>query len=37
MEPSQEELERKRLWFDWYIYQQSHNSEQLPPEGGPYC
>ena len=36
MEPSPEELERRRQWFEWYIDQQRHNSVRLPAEGGPY-
>ena len=36
MEPSPEELDRRRRWFDWYIDHQARNSVRLPPEGGPY-
>lgn len=37
MEPSAEEIEGRRRWFDWYIDQQAHNSVRLPAVGGPYC
>jgi hypothetical protein len=36
VEPSSDEPERRRRWFDWYIEHQSRNSVRLPPEGGPY-
>src|SRR5262245_11904312 len=36
MEPSPEELERRRRWFDWYIDHQARNSVRLPAGGGPY-
>lgn len=37
MEPSHEELDPGRRWFDWYIQQHVYNSVRLPAEGGPYC
>ena len=36
MEPSPEELERRRQWFDWYVDRASHHSVSLPPNEGPY-
>jgi hypothetical protein len=36
MEPSPEELERRRRWFGWYIDHQARNSVRLPAGGGPY-
>ncbi len=37
MEPSQDELERRRQWFEWYVEQQASNSVRSP-EGatGPF-
>jgi hypothetical protein len=36
VDPSSEEVKRRREWFDWYINHQAHNSVRRPPEGGPY-
>jgi hypothetical protein len=37
MEPSPEELERRRQWFEWYVEQQASNSIRSPEdEVGPF-
>jgi hypothetical protein len=36
VEPTPEEVEHRRRWFDWYIEQQEHNSVRRPAKGGPY-
>ena len=36
MNPSPEEIERRRRWFDWYIDQQTHHSVRRPTDSGPY-
>lgn len=37
MEPSPEELERRRQWFEWYVEQQASNSVRSPEgNAGPF-
>jgi Cysteine-rich CPCC len=36
MEPSPEEMDRRRRWFDWYVEHQAIHSTKLPAAGGPY-
>jgi hypothetical protein len=37
MEPSPEEIERRRQWFEWYFDRASNHSINMPPrEEGPY-